>query len=467
MKTFISEDFLLTNDYAVELYHNYAKNLPIIDYHNHLPIEEINQNKSFNNLTEIWLADDHYKWRLLRADGVDERFIMGNSTVKEKYMAWVKTVQNSIGNPLYTWTHMELLRYFQIDELLNEDNAESVWNKANEMLQNENMSVRNLLLQSKVEYVATTDDPTDDLSHHSDLQNEDFAVKVAPTFRPDQALNVDTEGFITWLTKLGATVGKEIEDYSTFLSALSDRVDHFHEHGCKASDHGINLMYYERASDKELELIFKKRLNRQFLTEKEIRQFKTETLYYLGTLYHKKNWAMQLHLGPLRNNNSKMFDLLGRDSGFDSMNDQLLAEPLSKFLDSLEVNRALPKTILYCLNPKDNYILATMAGNFQDGSIPGKIQFGPAWWFNDHIHGIEEQMQILSNVGLLKHFIGMLTDSRSFLSFSRHEYFRRILCNMLGEWMHKGWIPDDKELLGSYVMDISYHNAKRYFEIQT
>ncbi|WP_082232976.1 glucuronate isomerase [Halobacillus massiliensis] len=466
MKTFITDDFLLHNEYARELYHEHAKDLPVIDYHNHLPPNEIEQDRKFENITQIWLQGDHYKWRLLRANGVEEKYITGNASDKEKFIAWAQTVPNTLGNPLYHWTHMELLRYFGIDELLDEDSAEDIWNTANERLQDPGMSTRNLLAGSKVEFVGTTDDPVDDLKFHQSIAGSEFSTVVAPSFRPDQGLDIGHRGkFKSWVDKLGIATGREVHRYSNFLEALADRVDYFDKQGCRASDHGINVMFYEPATEQEAGEIFEKSLNGDALSLKEVHQFKTHTLQFLAERYEEKNWAMQLHIGPMRNNNSKMFEKIGPDSGFDTMGDQLLAEPLSNFLDSLEQRDGLPKTILYCLNPRDNYILATMAGNFQNATIPGKVQFGTAWWYNDHIDGMENQMNILANVGLIKHFLGMLTDSRSFLSFSRHEYFRRILCNLIGSWAAKGTIPANMKLLGRYVEDISYYNAKRYFNL--
>ncbi|MDP4551121.1 glucuronate isomerase [Alkalihalobacillus macyae] len=462
MNTFISEDFLLNSSSAKTLYHDYAESLPIIDYHNHLSPKDIFDNRTFANMSEIWLEGDHYKWRAMRACGIDEAYITGGASDKEKFFAWSKVVPQLLGNPLYHWVHMELKRYFDCDLLLNESTAEAIWTLGNEKL--ESKSVHSLLEESKVEFLGTTDDPTDSLSFHSDLQHQDISCVVAPSFRPDKGLQIDGNHFPSWVEKLAMRSNVSIASYNDFLQALFNRIDVFDELGCVASDHGINEMYFELGTDQEVSTIFEKRLNGMKLSPLEIKQFKTVTLIKLAHQYKMKRWVMQLHIGPLRNNNSKMLNKVGPDSGFDSIGDPPLAEPLSSFLNELEKNDALPKTVLYGLNPRDHYILATMAGNFQ-GETPGKIQFGTAWWFNDHIDGMENQMKILANVGSLSTFIGMLTDSRSFLSFSRHDYFRRILCNLLGSWSDQGLVPNDTNLLGEYVTKLSYENARKYFEL--
>lgn len=465
MRGFITDDFLLYNETARRLYHETAKDLPIIDYHNHLPQDEIYENKNYESLSDIWLSADHYKWRAMRWNGIEEAYITGNKSPIEKFQAWAKTVPNTLGNPLYHWTHLELVRYFEIDELLNEQTARRIWDRANEKLKSPDLSVRSILAKDKVEFIGTTDDPTDNLLTHQKLKLEDFKTKVVPSFRPDQGLAIDTEGFTDWIQKLAEVSGIEITSYDQFLQALEKRIDYFDAAGCRSSDHGINVMVYIEATASELSVIFKKRLMNQPLSQKEIDQFKTETLVQLGKWYDEKGWSMQLHLGPLRNNNTRMFNRIGADSGFDSLGDQLLAVPLNKFLDRLDQTGQLPRTILYTLNARDNDILASTAGNFQSSEIPGKVQFGTAWWFNDQIDGIESQMKTLANFGLIRHFIGMLTDSRSFLSFSRHEYFRRILCNLIGSWAEEGKVPKDMVLLKSYVADICYYNAKRYFRL--
>jgi glucuronate isomerase len=463
MKTFITDDFLLYNDTAKELFHGTAKDLPIIDYHNHLNQHEILANKNFTNLSEIWLGGDHYKWRAMRANGVDESFITGDKSDYEKFLEWSKTVPKTFGNPLYHWTHLELKHYFGIDELLNEKTAPAIWEEANKKLATKEMSIRSLLKKDKVEFLGTTDDPTDDLKSHKALRDEGFEITVSPSFRPDKGLNLEREEFIGWLEKLGQVTNSSIETYDQLLDALASRVDYFDELGCRASDHGIDIMFFEAATKEEAAAVFEKRLNGETLNAKEIEQYKTFTLLTLGELYAEKGWAMQLHLSALRNNNSRMFNILGPDTGFDSIGDVLIANKVSNFLDALESKDKLPKTILYSLNANDNNVLASMAGNYQSSEIAGKVQFGTAWWFNDTIDGMEEQMKMLANIGLISNFVGMLTDSRSFLSFPRHEYFRRILCNLLGTWVEERKVPKDMALLEQYVTDICYENSKRYF----
>ncbi|ASN06717.1 glucuronate isomerase [Virgibacillus necropolis] len=465
MKTFITDDFLLYSDAAKELYHNKAKNLPIIDYHNHLNQEEILSDKNYTNLAEIWLAGDHYKWRAMRANGINEDFITGNKSDYDKFLAWAKTVPNMIGNPLYHWTHLELLRYFNIEKLLNEQSAPAIWEEANKQLATPDLSVRSLLKKEKVEFVGTTDDPTDDLAIHAQLMQDDFTTQVSPSFRPDKGIQIEKDEFVAWVDQLAQAINSSIDNYEEFLIGLENRVDYFDKHGCKSSDHGISVMFYEEATKDDVEAIFRKRMNDQELTIKEIDQFKTYTLLSLAEMYAIKGWVMQLHIGAKRNNNTRMFNKLGPDSGYDSIGDQLVAEPLANLLDALEQKESLPRTILYSLNARDNYILASMAGNYQNDEIAGKVQFGTSWWYNDHIDGMEDQMKILANVGSISNFVGMLTDSRSFLSFSRHEYFRRILCNLIGTWVDQGKVPNDLEFLGKYVENICYYNAKRYFNL--
>lgn len=465
MKTFITEDFLLYNDTAKELYHDVAKDLPIIDYHNHLSPNDILEDKNFDNMAEVWLGGDHYKWRAMRANGIDEAYITGGKSDEEKFMAWAKTVPKTFGNPLYHWTHMELLRYFAIDDLLNEESAPAIWKEANEKLATPEFSTRSLLKRQKVEFLGTTDDPTDDLANHTALKEEGFEIKVSPSFRPDKGLNIERDEFLSWIEKLAEVTDLEINTFDKFIEALEKRVDFFDELGCRSSDHGIDVMFYEPAAKEEAAAIFEKRLAGGELSKTEVDKFKTYTLIVLGELYADKGWVMQLHLGALRNTNEKMFKKLGPDTGFDSIGDRLIANKLANYLNSLEKMDKLPKTILYSLNAKDYDVLASMAGNFQSSEIPGKIQFGTAWWFNDTIDGMEDQMKTLANIGLISNFIGMLTDSRSFLSFPRHEYFRRVLCNILGTWVEEHKIPKDLTLLEQYVRDICYENAKRYFSL--
>ncbi|KHO63060.1 glucuronate isomerase [Thermoanaerobacter sp. YS13] len=466
MKNFMDENFLLTNETAVKLYHQYAKDMPIYDFHCHLSPKEIYENKKFKNITEIWLYGDHYKWRLMRANGIEEKYITGNADDYDKFMAYAKTIPMAIGNPVYHWTHLELQRYFGIYDLLNEKTAKSIWERANEVINHDEFNVRNIIKKSNVKVVTTTDDPTDSLEYHIKLKEQnEFAVKVLPAFRPDKSLGIEKEDFIPWLKKLEEVTGKEINNYEDFLQALEKRIEFFHTVGCRISDHALDYVFYQKVSKQEVEKIFKKALMRQHLTKEEIDSFKTYTMIFLGKKYAELNWVMQLHIGAMRNNNTKMYRNLGPDTGYDSIGDFPIAYSLSRLLDSLEMEDALPKTILYTLNPAANYVIATMIGNFQDGRIIGKMQFGAAWWFNDNKDGMIEQMKALANIGLLSRFVGMVTDSRSFLSYARHEYFRRILCNLLGEWVENGEVPNDIELLGKIVQDISFNNAKEYIGI--
>jgi len=466
MKNFMDENFLLTNDIAVTLYHQYARNMPIYDFHCHLSPKEIYENKRFKNITEIWLYGDHYKWRLMRANGIEEKYITGNADDYDKFMAYAKTIPMAIGNPVYHWTHLELQRYFGIYDLLNEKTAKSIWEKANEVINKDDFNVRNIIKKSNVKIIITTDDPTDSLEYHIKLKEQnEFDVKVLPAFRPDKGLGIEKEDFIPWLKKLEEVTGKEINNYDDFLQALEKRIEFFHTVGCRISDHALDYVFYQKASKQEVEKIFKKALIRQHLTKEEIDSFKTYTLIFLGKKYAELKWVMQLHIGAMRNNNTKMYKILGPDTGYDSISDFKIAYPLARLLDSLDVEDSLPKTILYTLNPAANYVIATIIGNFQSGKIAGKMQFGAAWWFNDNKDGMIEQMKALANTGLLSRFVGMVTDSRSFLSYARHEYFRRILCNLLGEWVENGEVPNDIELLGKIVQGVSFNNVKEYIGI--
>ncbi|ADD01508.1 Glucuronate isomerase [Thermoanaerobacter italicus Ab9] len=466
MKNFMDENFLLTNDIAVTLYHQYARNMPIYDFHCHLSPKEIYENKRFKNITEIWLYGDHYKWRLMRANGIEEKYITGNADDYDKFMAYAKTIPMAIGNPVYHWTHLELQRYFGIYDLLNEKTAKSIWEKANEVINKDDFNVRNIIKKSNVKIIITTDDPTDSLEYHIKLKEQnEFDVKVLPAFRPDKGLGIEKEDFIPWLKKLEEVTGKEINNYEDFLQALEKRIEFFHTVGCRISDHALDYVFYQKASKQEVEKIFKKALIRQHLTKEEIDSFKTYTLIFLGKKYAELKWVMQLHIGAMRNNNTKMYKILGPDTGYDSISDFKIAYPLARLLDSLDVEDSLPKTILYTLNPAANYVIATIIGNFQGGKIAGKMQFGAAWWFNDNKDGMIEQMKALANTGLLSRFVGMVTDSRSFLSYARHEYFRRILCNLLGEWVENGEVPNDIELLGKIVQGVSFNNVKEYIGI--
>lgn len=464
MKSFMDENFLLSNNIAVQLYHDFAKKMPIIDYHCHLSPKEIYENKKFKNITEVWLYGDHYKWRAMRANGIKEEYITGNASDYEKFLSWAKTVPMTIGNPLYHWTHLELRRFFGIEELLNEKTAAYIWEKANNMLNEESFSARNLIQKSNVEVICTTDDPVDSLEYHQKLKEEDnFSVKVLPSFRPDKGLEINRDGFLSWIQQLEEVTGISITSYSSFLQALRSRVEFFHSVGCRLSDHALDTVVYEETTTKEVETIFAKVLNGSKVDDCEEHKFKTLTLIYLGEMYAQFGWAMQFHMNALRNNNTKMYKILGPDTGYDCMNDSRIAVALVQLLDSLEQKGALPKTILYSLNPNDNHVIASIIGSFQGDGIPGKIQFGTAWWFNDTRDGMVAQMKTLANVGLLSRFIGMLTDSRSFLSYTRHEYFRRIVCNLIGEWVENGEVPNDMELLSHIVQRICYYNAKEYF----
>ncbi|WP_291633190.1 glucuronate isomerase [Clostridium sp.] len=466
MKKFMNENFLLSNNTAINLYNNYAKDMPIIDYHCHLNPKEIFENKTFKNITEAWLYGDHYKWRAMRSNGIDEKYITGNASDYEKFIAFAKTMPMAIGNPLYHWTHLELQRYFGIYEVLNEKTAPDIWEKVNAQLNGIGFGARDLIVKSNVKALCTTDDPIDSLEYHLKLKEDtNFSVKVLPAFRPDKGLLINKETFIPWTKKLAEVSKINIKSYDEFLKALESRVRFFNEVGCIISDHGLDSLTYIEASKGEVSSIFEKVLKGETATTCEESKYRTYTLQFLGKLYSEFGWTMQLHLAAQRNNNTKMLKQLGPDTGFDSINDEEVAYPLSRLLDSLETNNSLPKTILYTLNPKDNYVLSTMLGNFQGSEVPGKVQFGAAWWFLDNKDGMIEQMKVLANTGLLSRFVGMLTDSRSFLSYTRHEYFRRILCNLIGEWVENGEIPEDMELLGSIVQGICYNNAKGYFGI--
>ncbi len=466
MKKFMDDNFLLKNDTAVSLYHDYAKCMPIIDYHCHLSPQEIYENRAFNNLTEVWLYGDHYKWRAMRANGVKEQYITGGEGVSDydRFLAYAKTVPMTIGNPLYHWSHLELKRLFGIDEVINEQNAPLIWEKANAKLTGKGYAVRDFIRGSKVEVVCTTDDPTDSLEYHIKMKDDaSLGFKVLPAFRPDKGLEIRQASFLPWLKKLQMASQIEISGYDSFLQALESRVEFFHSVGCRVSDHALDYVPYAETDKDEAAAIFAKALQGQPVSAEEETKFKTYTYLFLGRLYAKLDWTMQYHINAHRNNNTRMLALLGPDTGYDSMHDNPVAYPLVKLLDALERDEALPRTIVYSLNPRDNNVLATIIGSFQGGGIRGKLQLGSGWWFNDTIDGMLDQMKSLANIGLLSRFVGMLTDSRSFLSYTRHEYFRRILCNLIGEWVENGEVPQDLELLGSIVQGISYGNAKSYF----
>lgn len=465
MKTFMDENFLLSNKTAVQLYHDYAKEMPIFDFHCHLSPQAITENQKFRNITDLSLGGDHYKWRAMRSNGAAERFITGDADDKEKFLKWAETMPYCIGNPLYHWTHLELQRYFGIRQLLSPETAELIWEQCNEQLQTGHCTPQELIKRSNVRVLYTTDDPTDFLEYHQALaKNTAFPVKVLPAFRPDKAIQIDKNGFCQYVAKLGEVTKGKIENADGLKNALKMRMDFFHGLGCRISDHALDPISYQECTDAEADSILKKALRREQLSGLEIKKFKTNILVFLGREYARSGWAMQLHIGVIRNNNQRMMDLLGPDTGFDAIGDDIYARDLARYLNTLDQTDELPKTILYCCNPRDNEVLGTIIGCFQGGEIPGKIQFGPGWWFNDQKDGMIRQMTALANMGLLSRFVGMLTDSRSFLSYIRHEYFRRILCNLLGEWVEAGEAPNDTILLGKMVQDISFNNAKNYFE---
>lgn len=461
---FIKDNFLLQNEYSEKLYKTYAENQPIIDYHNHLSPKDIAEDRSFDNITQVWLAGDHYKWRAMRTMGVDEKYITGDASDKEKFMAWAKTVPHTLRNPLYHWTHLELKRYFGIDELLNEESAERIYEEVNKQLKLPENSCRGLLKQMNVETLCTTEDPTDTLEYHQQLAKSDFNIKVSTAFRPDKTVMIDSESYNDYISKLGEVAGIKIESYQDLKDALRKRIEYFDANGCKLCDHGLNFISFEEFNEEEVNAIFNKKKSGGSITETETEKFKTAILLYLSETYHEFGWVQQFHLGALRNNNKRMLKKLGPDTGWDSIADYSQAENLSAYLDRLDSKDKLTKTILYNLNPADNEIFASMIGNFNDGSVKGKVQFGSGWWFLDQKDGIIKQLNALSNMGLVSCFIGMLTDSRSFLSYPRHEYFRRVLCNLLGEEIQSGELPEDLELVGKMVADISYNNAKEYFD---
>ncbi len=464
VKPFMDENFLLENPISEKLYHDFAQSMPIIDYHCHLPPDQLASNHQFLNLTKIWLDGDHYKWRAMRTMGVDENFITGDASDFEKFQKWAETVPFTIRNPLFHWTHLELKNYFGIDEILSPKNAKSIYQHCTDLLQTEEYSTQGLAKKMNVKVICTTDDPLDNLAHHQNLASQDFAVKVLPAFRPDKAILINNDGFVEYIQKLGLAANCSIENFDDLLQALQNRIDFFHENGCRLSDHGLEKTYADDFSQYNLSKILQKKLAGEILTADESAAYRSATLYHLGKMYAEKNWVMQLHLGALRNNSSRMKRLLGADTGFDSIGDWSQASALSRFLNRLDTEDKLPKTVLYNLNPRDNELMATMIGNFNDGSIKGKMQFGSAWWFLDQKDGMEKQINALSNMGMLSCFIGMLTDSRSFLSYPRHEYFRRILCNLIGKDVQNGELPNDLDWLGGIVKDICYNNAKTYFD---
>ena len=467
MKAFLDQDFLLQSATAQTLYHQYAAAMPIIDYHNHLVPQQIADDHQFDNITQAWLYGDHYKWRAMRAHGVDEKYITGNASDEEKFMKWAETVPYTMRNPLYHWTHLELQRYFGVTEVLNSASAKRIYDHCAALLKTPEYSVKNLLLKMNVKVLCTTDDPIDDLGYHKQIKASGYAIKVLPTFRPDKAMAVDDVAtFNSYVKSLAQVVGYGIQDLSTYKKAIGERHDYFHACGGRLSDHGLEHIYAEDYTEEQIAKIFGQLVSGANVSDHEKWQFKSAMLVYFAHLDHAKGWTQQFHLGALRNNNARLLGSLGPDTGFDSIGDFEQAKPLSKFLNHLDSTNQLAKTILYNLNPGDNELLATMTGNFQDGTIVGKMQFGSSWWFLDQKDGMERQINTLSNMGLLSHFVGMLTDSRSFLSFPRHEYFRRILCNLMGQDVENGELPADIEWLGKLVKDISYTNASEFFNFE-
>ena len=453
--SFINDNFMLKNKTARKLYNKFAKDMPIIDYHCHLVPKMIAENKNFKNAFELFLGGDHYKWRQIRTNGTPEELITGDGGDDyEKFMEFAKAMPYLIGNPLYHWTHLELKRFFGIDETLSEKTCKMIWDKVNECLAKDDFKPQSLITRSNVKVICTTDDPADTLEYHQALKG--FSTKILPTFRPDKAVEIGKETFIPYIEMIG------VKSYGELIEWLTSRIDFFHENGCRISDHALEYVPYALGNPEEA---FNKKMNGEELTLEEINVFKTAVLKHCAKQYVRLNWAMQLHIGALRNNNTKMYNKLGPDTGYDSINDLCIAEDLGKFMDCLEIDDCLPKTILYTLNPKDNYVLGTMLGNFQSSEAQSKIQFGSAWWFNDNYDGMREQMKTLANLGVLGKFVGMVTDSRSFLSYPRHEYFRRILCEIIGDLVEEGKYPNDTDFLAQVVEDISFNNAKNYFGI--
>lgn len=465
MNKFMDKDFLLDTQTAKELFHSYAENMPICDYHCHLSPKEIYENKQPSDISQLWLSGDHYKWRAMRSCGVEEKYCTGDATPKEKFLKFGETLQYCIGNPLYHWAHIELQRYFGIDTPLNKATAEDIYDRANEAIAQGDFRPQALIKKSNVKYICTTDDPIDDLKYHKLLREvEDFDCTVLPSYRPDKALNIQLEGFADYIKTLGEVAEIEIKSYKDVIAALLKRCDYFHTVGCRVSDQAFEYVPYSIAPEEEIETIFQKAMAGETITAEESDKYKTPILLALGKKYHQLGWAMEIHIGAIRNNSTRMFNKLGPDTGFDSVGDCEIAITLSKFMNELDITDQLPKTILFNLNDKDNTVLATMLGNFQSAEADSKIQFGPAWWFLDTMDGMTNQMKSLGNLGVLGKFVGMETDSRSFTSYGRHEYFRRIMCRLLGRWVEDGWYAYNKDILKEIVQGISYNNAIKYFD---
>lgn len=464
MKKFMDKDFLLDTDAAKKLFHEFAENMPICDYHCHLNPKEIFENKSPESITELWLSGDHYKWRAMRSCGVEEKYCTGDATDREKFQKFAYTLQYCIGNPLYHWAHIELQRYFGIDTPLNAKTADDIFDRANDAIRNGDFRPQSLIMKSNVKVVCTTDDPVDDLKYHKLLKDvQGFDCKVLPSFRPDKALNAHLDGFADYINTLAKAADVEIKSYKDVITALLKRADYFDSVGCRVSDQAFDYPPYAVAADDEIDEIFSRAMNGEKITLAECDKYRTPILLALGEKYHELGWAMEIHIGAMRNNNTLMFNKIGADTGFDSVGDCEIAQPLSRFLDALNIEDKLPKTILFNLNDKDNTVLGTMLGNFQSADAESKIQFGPAWWFLDTMDGMTNQMKTLGNLGVLGKFVGMETDSRSFTSYGRHEYFRRIMCALLGRWVEDGWYAYDEDILKEIIQGICYNNAIKYF----
>ena len=463
-RKFMDKDFLLFNEPAVKMFEAAGK-MPIFDWHCHLSPKEIYENKGGADLAQLWLGGDHYKWRAMRSCGVSEEFITGDAPGYEKFKAFAACMPYLIGNPMYHWCHLELQRYFDIYDILSEETADIIWQKANEKIAAGGFSPRELIAKSNVTHLCTTDDPADSLEYHELLAKENLPFRVLPAFRPDKALGIDLPSFTGWLADMENRAGKGIESFKELCDVLKERIEFFASLGCCASDHGFSYIPYETAGEDELDSIFRAAKSGAEVSTQDADRYKTALLRFLAKEYASRGWVMELHIGPMRNNNRRMFEKIGPDTGYDSIDDQLVARKLSRFLDSLDYENSLPKTVIFTLNPRDNFVFGSMLGNFQSDEAQSKIQFGSAWWFNDHIDGMREQMKALGNLGALGKFVGMVTDSRSFLSYPRHEYFRRIVCNLLGEFVEDGLYPDDEKMLKKLAEDIAYNNAKEYFGI--